>query len=280
MGEKVNSKRILVSIITPVLNGADYLEESLLSVLNQSYENIEHVFIDGGSTDGTLEIIKKYKKKYPGRIRFISEPDNSTGEAWNKGMKISKGDILGWLGSDDIYMPDAIASVVDFFHKNKEAKFVFGDAVIINTDGKVVDKYYTREYDISALINGINFIPTTSAFYKREVVERVGSMDTSNIGKWVGDLDYWIRVGKVYEVYRIKKVLSKFRVHERSIGGSKKSIDAYARGGFLINRRYGGSIFSVIGIRYILVCKLKMSWALPVIIPVYKFLKRKFLISK
>jgi len=267
----------LVSIITPVLNGADYIEESLLSVLNQSYKNTEQIFIDGGSTDGTLEILKKYKKKYPKRIRFISEPDDLAEEAWNKGWKMSRGDILGWLGADDIFVPDAIMTVVKFFNENKEAKFVFGDCLMIDKDGKVFAKYDTQDYDIKKLINGINFIPTTSTFYKREVVDKIGPLDSS---MHVGDLDYWIRVGKVYKVYRMEKILSKFRVHNRSTGGSRKAMEMYSREGFVLNRRYGGSIFSVIGIRYILVCKLKMSWALPVIIPVFKFLKRKFLISK
>src|SRR3972149_511511 len=125
--EKVPQDKPLVSIITMVLNGVKYLEECIQSVLTQNYPHIEHIFVDGGSTDGTVEILTKYQTKYPNRIRFISEPDKGPGDAWNKGIRMAKGEIFGFLGSDDVSEPGAIISVVEFFKSNPDAYFVFGE---------------------------------------------------------------------------------------------------------------------------------------------------------
>ena len=121
-----NSNKPLVSIITVVLNNKKFLEKSILSVLNQNYKNIELIIIDGGSTDGTLDIVKKYKSK----INFlISEKDNGLYDAMNKGIKNSKGSIIGILNSDDIYYSNAISTVVNYFINNKNIDFLFGGVI-------------------------------------------------------------------------------------------------------------------------------------------------------
>jgi len=121
-----NSNKPLVSIITVVLNNKKFLEKSILSVLNQNYKNIELIIIDGGSTDGTLDIIKKYKSK----INFlISEKDNGLYDAMNKGIKNSKGSIIGILNSDDIYYSNAISTAVKYFINNRNIDFLFGGVI-------------------------------------------------------------------------------------------------------------------------------------------------------
>jgi glycosyltransferase involved in cell wall biosynthesis len=121
-----NSNKPLVSIITVVLNNKKFLEKSILSVLNQNYKNIELIIIDGGSTDGTLDIVKKYKSK----INFlISEKDNGLYDAINKGIKNSKGSIIGILNSDDIYYSNAISTAVNYFINNKNIDFLFGGVI-------------------------------------------------------------------------------------------------------------------------------------------------------
>lgn len=121
-----NSNKPLVSIITVVLNNKKFLEKSILSVLNQKYKNIELIIIDGGSTDGTLDIVKKYKSK----INFlISEKDNGLYDAMNKGIKNSKGSIIGILNSDDIYYSNAISTAVNYFINNKNIDFLFGGVI-------------------------------------------------------------------------------------------------------------------------------------------------------
>ncbi len=247
-GKSDTPNRPTVSIITPVLNGIKYLEACITSVLNQNHPNIEHIFVDGGSTDGTLEMLSNYQVKYPDRIRFISEPDQGTGEAWNKGLKMASGQIFGWLGADDMSEPGAISAVVDFFKDNPDAYFVFGECNFINGDGKIIMKSITRGFNLKKIINDANWIPCTSAFYRREVVERVGWFDNF-IGS---DRDYWIRIGKIFPIHRIERVLSNFRIHEGSAttGSSRNTRLIHIRNDYLITRRHGGSMFSHFGRRY------------------------------
>ncbi len=237
----------LVSIITPVLNGIKYLEACIQSVLNQSYPYIEHIFVDGGSTDSTLEMLSSYQAKYPHRIIVSSEPDNGAEEAWNKGLRMAKGEIFGWLGADDVYEPDAIETVVEFFRANPDAYFVFGDCNYIDEKGEMLFKAQSKDFDLKEAINDAHYINCPSAFYKRSVIEKIGLMDTSI---HACDLDYWIRVGKVFQMYRLEKLLSSFRMHEGSTSGAKEANKMYAREGFIISRRHGGSLFSPRARRY------------------------------
>ncbi|MFC1918892.1 glycosyltransferase family 2 protein [Chloroflexota bacterium] len=270
-GGKSNDYNPLVSIITPVLNGVEYLEASIQSVLNQSYPHIEHVFIDGGSSDGTLEVLNSYSASYPDRIRFISEPDKSAGEGWNKGLNMARGGILGWLGADDVYESDAVLLVVEFFRANPGAYFVFGDCNYIDEKGKVIGMAQTEDFDLEEAINDACYIPCPSAFYKREIIDRVGLLDTREIGL---DLEFWIRVGKVFRIHRISKTLSNFRIHKDSFTASKEADRVYAMEGFAISRRHGGSLFSARAIRYVLYKSVIFVWALPYLTFIYRTIKR------
>lgn len=256
----------LVSIITPVLNGRKYLEACIESVLTQSYPYIEHFFVDGGSTDGTFDILASYQAKYPDRIRFISEQDKGGGDAWNKGWRMAKGEIFGWLGSDDVSEPDAIQTVVEFFRAKQDAYFVFGDCNIINERGEVIGKSPTKDFDLEEAINDNCYIPAPSAFYKREVIEKVGLLDPR-----VFELDYWIRVGKVFQIYRVEKVLSNFRIHKDSSTGSKGGSTLFVRSNYIVSRRHGGRIFSAYGGRYfrrLIIVSLR-----PILGPIYPFIR-------
>lgn len=234
----------LVSIITPVLNGIKYLETCIQSVLSQSYPYIEQIFVDGGSTDGTLDTLSSYKAKYPDRIRFVSELDRGVGEAVNRGLKMARGEIFGWLDSDDVYQADAITIVVEFFRSNPDAYFVFGDYNIINEAGEVIKKFPTKEFDLEEAINDRCSIDICTIFYKREVVDTVGFFNTMG-----NDLDFYIRVGKVFRIHRIEKTLSNSRLHGDSISTSReankmRTVKQKFREDYLLCRQYGGSIFS------------------------------------
>jgi glycosyltransferase involved in cell wall biosynthesis len=239
----------LVSIVTCVLNGADYLEESIKSVLDQLYQPVEHIIVDGGSTDGTVEMLSRFAEAYPGRVRFISEPDRGACDAWNKGWSLAKGDVLGWLGGDDVLLPDAIQSVVGFFGSHPETFFVYGGCEYIDTYGQVTGMIQPRDFSLPYALNNDNPIPTMSAFYRREVIERVGLLDTTINAC---DYDYWLRVGKVFPLVRIDKVLSQFRIHPKSIEGSVRTFKVYAKERYILNRRHGGSLFSYHVLGYVL----------------------------
>ena len=241
---RVITNNPLVSIITPVLNGIKYLETCIQSVLNQSYPYIEHIFVDGGSSDGTLDMLSNYKAKYPDRIRFVSEPDRGVGEALNRGLTMAKGEIFGWLDSDDVYEADAIMTVVEFFRSNPDAYFVFGEGNIINEAGEVIRKRLTKDFDLKEVINDKCYILLTSAFYRREVIERVGLFNTLG-----NDVDFWIRVGKEFQIHRIEKTLSNWRLHKDGISASREKnkmrmVKQKFREDYLLCRQYGGSIFA------------------------------------
>lgn len=259
----------LVSIITPVLNGVKYLEPCLQSVLSQSYPHVEHIIVDGGSADGTLEILRNYQARYPKRIRFISEPDKSAGEAWNKGLKRAKGEILGWLGADDTYEMNAVKTVVSFFSSNQSAFFVFGNCNYINETGEVIGSPLTKEFNLNEAINSVCYIPCPSAFFRHEVIDKVGFLNTRERGV---ELDYWIRVGKVFRIYRIEDVLSNFRIHRGCFSFSKEAAKIYAREGFVVSRRHGGSLISRRSLVYFTYKSVVFSW----VVPTLKFIFRKF----
>jgi glycosyltransferase involved in cell wall biosynthesis len=239
-----------VSIITPVFNGLRFIEQCIQSVLSQDYPYIEHVIIDGGSTDGTLDIIKGYNKNYPERIRFVSEPDKGACDAWNKGWSLSKGEILGWLGADDLYELNAITSVVEFFRTNTEAYFVFGKCNLIDDKGKKILVIGLEDFDIDRTLKSCaNPIPAPTAFYRREVIQNAGFLSTDVN---CCDFDYWIRVGKIYEIYRIDEVLASFRIHKGSTSGSRNSYRTYAKERYRVVRRYGGGFSLDCSIGYLI----------------------------
>jgi glycosyltransferase involved in cell wall biosynthesis len=259
----------LVSVITMVLNGVTYLEPCIQSVLTQSYRHVEHVIVDGASTDGSVEVILRYACEYPGRIRFISEPDKGSGDAWNKGLRMAQGEIFGWVGADDLYEPDAVESIVKFFHSNPDAYFVYGGLKDIDEQGKIIRTCMPKAFHLHELINERCVIPTPAAFYRRKVIERVGGFD--DLGN---DLDFFIRVGKVFPIHRIEKVLSSFRIHagSQNTGSNINLRLMWKREDCLVSRRHGGGFFSGYCLRYynlLLIERLR-----PILGPFYPLFKK------
>ncbi len=215
----------LISTITPILNGEKYLEGCIMSVLNQDYEQVEHIFVDGMSKDKTLAILRKFHAKYPHRIRFVSGKINAE-DAWVEGLKLAKGDIFGWLGVDDVYEPGAISAVVDFFKSNPKVSVVFGGCNIVDQNGDLMRKATTKDFTTQELLAGVGYIALPSLFFKREVFEKIGLPDTSI---HACDFDYIIRMSKAYKMHRIDKVLANFRKHAKSTSGSPKAGLMYAK---------------------------------------------------
>jgi len=266
MKKKAIKDNPLVSVITPVFNSIKYLEICIQSVLSQSYPYIEHVFVDGGSSDGTLDLLASYRARYPDRIRFISEPDKGHGDAWNKGWKMAGGDVFGWLGSDDAYEPDAVMMIVEFFRSNPDAYFVHGNCNVINESGEVIRKIQARDFDLKVALSDSIHGATPSMFYKREVIEKVGAVDPAIIAS---DFDFCVKAVKSFKIYRIEKVLSNFRMHKHSTSGLEGINRIYRREHFRIIRRHGGRILSFYSIRYFTL--EVVDWLRPVLGPVYPF---------
>lgn len=160
-----------ISVITVCFNSSKTIEKTLQSVLNQKYNNIEHIVVDGGSSDSTLEIIKKYTKHIS---KFISEPDKGLYDAMNKGIKLASGDIVGILNSDDIYSDEKVLHNVAKFHRYNNIEVSLGNITQITSSGKIIRKYSGKTWSPEKLKFGF-MPPHPSLFFKRELFEKYGN---------------------------------------------------------------------------------------------------------
>jgi len=199
-----------ISIVTVSLNQGEYIESNIISVLEQNYPNLEHLIIDGGSTDDTLEILKKYDTK----LNWVSEPDNGQSHALNKGFKKATGDIVGWVNSDDKLYPGALEKVSSFFVKNPNAVGVVGDLAMINECGEVTEVLKSRSYDFHYLVNKALGITQASTFFNRRVFDEIGYLDESL--NFVMDRDLFIRVTSLGDIIYIPEILAQFRIQPQS----------------------------------------------------------------
>lgn len=243
----------LFSIVVPVRNDVRYIERCLQSIFSQGYRHIEVVLVDGASTDGTLDILKRYKATYPDKVCLVSEPDKGGGDAWNKGLKLAKGDIFGILGSDDLYKPGAIETVVSFFQSHPEASFVHGNSENIDENGNVIFVHRVEPFDYHDFANTARHIDTTAAFYRRQVIEKIGWLDSSG-----DDFDVMLRITREFRVYSIDTLLSQLTIRKNSAFNPSdfKSLKAQRRQTYLASRKYGGDLFSPLALRYYVIAVL------------------------
>jgi len=157
----------LVSVIVPSYNQGQFIEDTILSILNQDYQNIEVIVFDGMSTDGTIDVLKRYDE----RITYTSEKDNGQSDAINKGFRVAKGDIVTWLNSDDIY-PDrrTISRIVSVFSLNLDCDLIFGDFIEIDANNCVLKIYKRPSYSHKRLLR-IGYISQPATFFRRRVID-------------------------------------------------------------------------------------------------------------
>ncbi len=227
------SPQPLVTIVTPSFNQAQFIEETIQSVIAQDYQPIEHIIMDGGSTDGTLEILRKYQD----HLIWISEPDRGQANAINKGFRHAHGTILNWLNADDLLMPEAVRKVVNFFEANPQSAFVYGDVLAIDQTGREFGlRSNVRACNFDMLVQRGDFIVQPAAFWRAELWQAVGELNES--WHYVLDYEYWIRAAQHYDLVYLRESLAKERLY-----GSAKTF----RGGMerlteleAMPRQYGG----------------------------------------
>ena len=195
-----------VSIVTPTFNMAQFLEETIESVLSQKYPHIDYIVMDGGSTDGTLSLLQKYE----GRLRYVSQPDKGQCDAINRGFDLTKGSIFAFLNADDLYCPGAVETVVRAFAENPQAGVVYGDGDHIDEAGELIGPYPTWDFD-PALLGQRCFICQPAGFMKSKAFADIGKMNQDL--HFALDYDLWIRASKRYPFHRVPETLAQSRMY-------------------------------------------------------------------
>jgi len=196
-----------VAVITPSYNQARFLRQTIESVIHQDYPHIEYLIFDGGSTDGSVEIIRQYADRI---AYWVSEQDDGQADAINRGWQRSRGDILAWINSDDTYEPGAISAVVEVFRRHPEVDMVTGDCQVIDETGRVLHSLPSGAFDIHALLAG-NSLPQQGVFCRRRAVEAVGWLDADlhYVFDWALWLKLWLNGARFYH---LPCILANFRV--------------------------------------------------------------------
>jgi GT2 family glycosyltransferase len=200
----------LVSIITPSYNQAAYLEQAIRSVLEQNYSPIEYIIVDGGSSDGSVEIIRKYAERL---AWWVSEPDQGQAEAINKGLKQARGEIVAWLNSDDLYLPGAVAQAVQALQTQPQVGLVFGDAITIDAQGRPLKHLTFGDWGLDELM-GFRIICQPAVFMRRQVLEQAGYLDTSY--HYLLDHHLWLRMARLAGVLHVPQVWAAARHHPQA----------------------------------------------------------------
>ncbi|MFM9987018.1 glycosyltransferase family 2 protein [Flavobacterium sp.] len=205
-----------ITIVTPSYNQADFLEETILSIINQKYPNLEYIIIDGGSTDNSVEIIKKYEKHID---YWVSEKDYGQSHALNKGFSRATGDILNWINSDDVLCENALKTIADAYLKRTSDNIVIvGNGYDMNGDSKIIGNRMVYNCDNKAENNFIKFIgnPTQqSIFFSKKIYQEAGGINP--MIRYPMDIDLYYKFGYFKpEVIIIKEFLSAFRKHDQS----------------------------------------------------------------
>ncbi len=226
----------LVSIVTPCLNAAPFLEAAIQSVLSQDYPAIEYIVMDGGSSDGSVDILKRYDA----RIDWVSQKDAGTADAINKGFERAQGEVFAYLNADDLLKPGAVRTAVAALVAHPEAAGVYGAAEWIDEGGVYVADYPVRDFD-PKLLETECFISQPASFVRRDAFLHLGGLDPTLALTF--DYDFWMRLARVYSMRRIPETLASSRMHSsnKSLGRKREVFEETFR---VMRRHYGYIPFS------------------------------------
>jgi glycosyltransferase involved in cell wall biosynthesis len=223
----------LVSIVTPSMNQGQWLEESIRSVLGQDYPRIEYLVMDGGSTDGSLDLLRKYQDRVP----FRSGPDGGQSQALRTAYEHMKGEILSWVNADDVYLPGAVATAVRALMADPQLGMVYGNAEFIDPEGRALGPavHVAAVGDADPLLRLGDCIVQPAAFFRRTAYEAVGGLDASL--HWTMDYDLWLRLARQFPSRHLPQTLAKVRLvpSTKTASGGWKRMAEVER----VARKYG-----------------------------------------
>ena len=245
----------LVSIITPSFNQAQFLEATILSVLNQDYTNIEYSIVDGGSTDASVEIIRRYSDRLSW---WVSENDLGQTDAINKGFAHANGEILAWINSDDTYESGAVSAAVEFLRTRPEFGLVYANTNLIDEKGRVIGRFPAAQTDYRRLKRGYVHIPQQSAFFRAGLWHKVAPLDPSFY--FAMDYDLWVRLARLAPVAYVPSLWANFRLH--SSGKTVAADDRCWPEMLKVHFRDGGSWFSILTAKYVIRKLIAPLWRL------------------
>ena len=227
-----------VSVVTPSLNQARFVREAVDSVRAQTHGELEHVVVDGGSTDGTVEILASYDG-----LRWVSEPDRGQAHAVNKGIRLTSGEVVGWLNADDAYEPRAVEQAVAALDG---VGLVYADVTRVNDDGVNPRRIRSRPtWDLWTELNDGNGVYSPAVFFTREAFEAVGGLDESL--HLAMDYDLWLRIGKRFGARHVDAVWGVQRIHDEA--KTIRLFDDFWPERLAVSRRHGGRLVSPLLIR-------------------------------
>jgi GT2 family glycosyltransferase len=200
----------LVSVITPSFNQAKYLEETIHSVLEQDYPRLEYIVVDGGSSDGSVEIIRTYEDRL---AWWVSEKDSGQGEAINKGLSHTNGHILAWLNSDDYYLPGTISAAVTAFEENPDAVLVYGNMFAVDENGEPLNFLRYEQLNLEDLLC-FQIIGQPAVFFRREALEKAGFLDSTY--HFLLDHHLWLRIALWGKIVHMDETWAAARYHAQA----------------------------------------------------------------
>jgi len=224
-----------ISVITPSYNQGEFIEETILSIINQNYPNLEYIIIDGGSSDRSTEIIQRYESYLS---FWVSEKDRGQSHAINKGFMKATGDIICWINSDDILMPNALQKVAEFFNSNEDVDFLNGHLLIIDKHSKIISNYFILNQKDFYARSGIYYVAQQSMFWRRKLFDQIGFLKEDFHA--LMDREFLIRIlRRNKKIGQLNEILAGIRKHEATKTALNGTI--WSRDASELNRLYGNS---------------------------------------